>query len=111
MGRLTCLKPRVAPANVRRVSTLTVASTVRITGTTGQSIRERVMRRDRGMCQPCLRDGYARLAQFVDHIVPLWAGGAEADENRQAICKPCHDAKSAAEAAARAAGEPVQGQR
>lgn len=30
----------------------------------------------------------------ADHIVPRWAGGTDADENMQALCKSCHAAKS-----------------
>lgn len=36
----------------------------------------------------------------VDHIVPIAEGGAELDrDNLQGICTPCHDAKTAEEAA------------
>jgi 5-methylcytosine-specific restriction protein A len=34
-----------------------------------------------------------------DHIVPLAEGGPDTAENTQALCKPCHDIKSQAEAA------------
>lgn len=39
------------------------------------------------------------LAVQLDHIVPLFKGGLDfdADEgtNRQGLCEPCHDAKTA----------------
>jgi hypothetical protein len=38
----------------------------------------------------------------VDHITPLWDGGANEDPNLQLLCDPCHKVKTAAEAALRA---------
>jgi 5-methylcytosine-specific restriction endonuclease McrA len=32
-----------------------------------------------------------------DHVVPLWAGGLDEKSNTQALCVPCHDAKTKAE--------------
>ena len=52
------------------------------------------------MCQPCLKSGRPTQATAVDHIVPKSQGGGDEDSNLQAICKPCHDAKTAAAAAA-----------
>lgn len=31
----------------------------------------------------------------VDHVVPLSKGGADDDDNRQGLCVPCHQAKTA----------------
>jgi 5-methylcytosine-specific restriction endonuclease McrA len=39
----------------------------------------------------------------VDHEVPLWAGGTNDLSNLRAVCRPCHKAKTAAEAKERAA--------
>ena len=50
--------------------------------------------RDGWRCQHCGRRG--RLE--VDHVVPLEAGGDPWDPaNCQALCGPCHSAKTAAE--------------
>ena len=43
----------------------------------------------------------------VDHIVPLWAGGANEDENLQLLCEPCHKVKTAREATQRAAARRI----
>jgi len=40
----------------------------------------------------------------VDHKVPLWAGGEDADHNLQVLCIECHRDKTATEAGARAGG-------
>jgi len=60
--------------------------------------RKRILSRDKGLCQPCLKTGRYRPAKQVDHIIPKFEGGSEDDANLQSICKPCHDEKTAAEA-------------
>ena len=50
-------------------------------------------------CRLCLIQGKRVQATEVDHIKALAAGGSEARPNRQALCKPCHEAKSKAERA------------
>lgn len=38
----------------------------------------------------------------VDHVIPLWMGGADEPSNMEALCLPCHKVKTAADAKARA---------
>lgn len=45
-------------------------------------------------CRHCQRDGVHRKSEVVDHIVPLAWGGSDDRWNKQALCTPCHDAKS-----------------
>lgn len=98
--KLTTLKPRLKAASLGKVAMLVRPAVVeRKRGSAGVIDRERIKRRDCGLCQVCQRRGY-----IVDHVKPLWAGGSDEDENKQLICKPCHDAKSEREAAMRAAG-------
>jgi hypothetical protein len=53
-------------------------------------IRKAVLRRDRFRCSDC-----GGPASDVDHRVELIDGGAAfAIENLQALCEPCHDAKT-----------------
>ena len=66
-------------------------------GSEWQKIRSRILSRDKGLCQPCLRAGRYRPAKAVDHITPKFEGGTDDDENLQAICLPCHEAKTAEE--------------
>jgi 5-methylcytosine-specific restriction protein A len=56
-----------------------------------------VLQRDRYLCQPCKRKGMVTPASEVDHIVNREAGGTDADTNLEAICGPCHKAKTARE--------------
>jgi 5-methylcytosine-specific restriction enzyme A len=75
------------------------SSTERGYGAEWRKRRERIMQRDCGLCQPCRNAGRVTVATAVDHIVPKAEGGTEEDGNLQAICKPCHDTKTAREAA------------
>lgn len=63
-----------------------------------QKLRGRILVRDHGLCQPCKRRGLVTLAREVDHIVGKDQGGDDNPANLQAICGPCHKAKTAAEA-------------
>lgn len=57
-------------------------------------LRLKVFERDGWRCRRCGRAG--RLE--CDHVIPLHAGGAPLDlANLQALCRPCHVAKSADE--------------
>ena len=50
------------------------------------------------LCEVCERAGLVELATIRDHRTPLAEGGADDVSNEQAICAPCHEAKSLAEA-------------
>lgn len=60
--------------------------------------RKRILTRDKGLCQPCLQQGVVAPATQVDHLVPKAQGGTDEDANLQAICRACHQAKTAREA-------------
>lgn len=101
--KLRTLKPLLADrAQAPKLS----SAGVRIRGSSLQKIRERILSRDCGVCQcaRCKKLELLRPASIVDHIRPLWAGGHESDQNRQAINAECHDLKSAHEAMCRASG-------
>lgn len=58
-------------------------------------LRDYVLARDSGLCRIC-----GRPASEVDHIVPRSRGGADDEDNLQAICSACHAKKTALEGAA-----------
>jgi len=60
-------------------------------------LRQVVMRRDAGLCQPCRRHGIFHAAHAVDHIVAKERGGTDDEANLQAICRAAHQAKTDAE--------------
>ncbi|WP_422822410.1 HNH endonuclease [Vreelandella populi] len=60
--------------------------------------RQQILRRDKGLCQPCLKQGFFTPAVEVDHVVNIASGGTNSDDNLQAICEPCHKAKTLEEA-------------
>ena len=59
--------------------------------------RARVLRRDKGLCQDCLARNVLTLATEVDHIVPLFKGGDDSDDNRRSLCADCHVLKTRAD--------------
>ena len=71
-------------------------------GTAWDKLRKAVMARDFGLCQPCARKGLTTLATQVDHIKPKAKGGKDDEANCQAICAPCHAAKTLEDAGKRA---------
>jgi 5-methylcytosine-specific restriction protein A len=66
-------------------------------GSAWDRLRAQVLKRDSHLCQPCLRNGRVYPATQVDHIKPKAKGGTDDLANLEAICPPCHEAKTAAE--------------
>jgi len=95
------LKPGIA---MLRTSTVRTLVTERTRGGKWMRTRDRILRAANGLCQcdECKALAAPRLAHEVDHVVPLCAGGADADHNLQALNSDCHAKKTAAEASARA---------
>lgn len=102
--KLTTLKSRLQGSPAPRVPTLSARPLMveRLRGGAGVRDRAKVKARDCGLCQECRRQGRARPGAVVDHITPLWDGGSDEDSNKELICNPCHDAKTAREAGQRA---------
>lgn len=47
------------------------------------------------LCAHCHARGLVRLADMVDHVLPLAAGGSHAQGNLQPLCDRCHARKTA----------------
>lgn len=92
------LKPRVAllQSNIK-----SAVRSVRITGNSLLKIRREHFARN-PLCCMCTAEGRTGLATELDHITPLWKGGAEAPSNRQGLCHDHHQVKTAEEAKERA---------
>jgi 5-methylcytosine-specific restriction protein A len=67
-------------------------------GRAGQRERQQVLDEE-PFCRRCLKAGKHVASDVVDHIRPLSRGGSDERSNKQGLCRPCHDAKSAAERA------------
>ena len=48
--------------------------------------RERIFKRDGRKCKEC---GTTKNLQ-IDHIIPIWQGGNNTDENKQVLCQKCN---------------------
>lgn len=74
-------------------------------GGTWEKTRERILKRDNGLCQACLRNGVLTVvgdkpySAWCDHIKPKAEGGTDDDENLQTLCRACHKTKTDAEKA------------
>jgi 5-methylcytosine-specific restriction protein A len=90
--KLKMLKPRIAEAPMRLQPARTQV-VERIRGRQLQRIRAEHLRRE-PLCRRCMQRGYVTIGVHVDHIVALINGGTETPENRQTLCKPCHDEKT-----------------
>ena len=66
----------------------------RITGRTLQTLRARLLS-DEPLCVHCTDQGRLSLAVEVDHIVPLYKGGSNEQDNMQGLCVECHKVKTA----------------
>lgn len=99
MSRLKCLRPPLAPAAVNGWKPDAVRGTrhSRGYGREWEKLRASVLQRDERLCQPCLKAGKVAPGTEVDHVIPKARGGTDALENLQAICPPCHRAKTARE--------------
>lgn len=67
-------------------------------GAEWERTRKRILSRDKGLCQVCLRAGRYRPAHAVDHMISKGEGGSDDDANLQSICRACHTTKTQAEA-------------
>lgn len=96
------LKPRIGLLNTGRLTEAQrIGSTERTRGGKWSRMRAKWLRKH-PLCCMCEAEGHVTIADEVDHIVPLWAGGKDDDSNYQSLCKPHHAAKTAEEAKQRA---------
>lgn len=99
------LKPRVSVASTELVRSHR-SSDERVTGSALQRIRRELWVQS-PVCAVCgIAVAYPQGFE-LDHIVPLWAGGADVPDNRQILCvwwdeagkkRGCHADKTAKEA-------------
>ncbi len=61
-------------------------------------MRETVLREE-PICRACIAQGRATPTTVADHITPKAEGGTDDRDNYQGLCSPCHNVKTAAEAA------------
>ena len=88
-SKITSIKPSITTIIDTRIGSS--PNTERIRGGRLSKIRQRIALRDQFACQIC---GRLTLKGEVDHIVPLFLGGSNADANMQWLDKECHKAKS-----------------
>lgn len=104
--KLQTLKPRLKAQPSSRIKVLDTkaGATEMERGRAWMAKRERVALAHGYRCAKCGRL-WVSSRDHIDHIVPREQGGSNDESNLQPLCnKPCHEEKTAAEAAARARG-------
>lgn len=101
--KLTTLRPRIGTVPTRFQRVAQHDSTARLRGRAAVARRLRWLQAH-PLCCMCEAEGRVTAATVPDHRIPLWKGGADDETNLQSLCAEHHDAKTAAEAAERAAG-------
>ena len=66
-------------------------------GVKWERIRKVVIKRDKGLCQPCFRNGFIKRFDQVDHRKQKADGGTDDIGNLECICNECHRIKTAKE--------------
>jgi len=94
IGKLESRIATVDPTARFRPANPNTMQAKRLEGRAGVAMRFRIKTRDNFTCAHC---GQVTQELDIDHIVPLHRGGADIDANRQCLCVPCHEAKSATE--------------
>ena len=102
MAKIASLKSRISPVSTRKVSSVAEAAGADSWGSgrggrPWRRKREAILVRDNYTCRMC---GLTTKDLEVDHIVNVAQGGTDEDGNLQAICIPCHKAKTARESSA-----------
>lgn len=100
--RLTTLKPRLGTIPTTRLR-IEAVQVERLRGRAAVKRRRDFLDRN-PLCVECEKEGRVSAATVPDHVVPLWQGGQDTEDNLQALCAAHHDRKTAAEAAERARG-------
>lgn len=96
---LAKLQPTVRMASLATVSGVgNTGTTPRMRGRALQERRERWTRKN-PLCCKCEERGIVRVWTQLDHVVPLFKGGADDDSNLQGLCDQCHAVKTAADMA------------
>lgn len=105
MARIPTLAPRLAKPEAKRGGWSAPHRTSRHErgyGTAWEKLRKRILQRDAGLCQPCLRRGVTTPdCNTVDHKVNKAQGGTDDEANCQTICASCHRVKTQAESQGR----------
>lgn len=101
--KLKVLKPRLSSILTNRIPTLTTeTANPRPSGRAWQKTRARIQVEQDSLCADCGLV-WNPATDHVDHDTPRWKGGSDEDGNLKLRCLSCHEAKSKAEAAERAA--------
>ena len=81
---------------IRELERINPIATQRMRGDNWMRVRARWFRLN-PLCVMCEANGFIQLANQLDHVIPLYKGGADDESNYQSLCVDCHKIKSAEE--------------
>ena len=94
MTKIRTLAPRVQTLKANRLQAApSLVYAQRTRGRALQATNRRLFMRN-PLCVRCEEKGRAEPVTQWDHKIPLYAGGADTDENKQGLCTPCHVEKT-----------------
>jgi len=94
---LTCGVPTLNGSRCEEHTVQPVSRTRKSRGVVGRDVRERrkrLLRRQANKCAACGAGPLTADQVQGDHVLALADGGADTDENMQALCLTCHLAKT-----------------
>ena len=84
---------RTARASLLNIARNNPHATVRMRGENWTKIRRKWLTAN-PLCVMCEAHGYVNMADHIDHIVPLFKGGDDNENNYQSLCVECHRIKT-----------------
>ena len=93
MRTLKTSKIRTARASLLNIARNNPNATVRMRGENWTKIRRKWLAAN-PLCVMCQSHGYTTMADHIDHIVPLFKGGDDNENNYQSLCIECHRIKT-----------------
>ena len=84
---------RTAKTSLLNIARNNPHSTVRMRGENWTKIRRKWLTHN-PLCVMCEAHGYLNMADHIDHIVPLFKGGDDNENNYQSLCVECHRIKT-----------------
>jgi len=96
MRTLSTIRVRRSVTGIRELERINPIATPRMRGDNWMRTRARWFRLN-PLCVMCHANGFIQLANQLDHVIPLYKGGADDESNYQSLCVECHKIKSAEE--------------
>ena len=96
MKTLSTIRVSQLVTAIRQLERINPIATPRMRGDNWMRVRSRWFRLN-PLCVMCKANGFVQIAEELDHILPLYKGGADDESNYLSLCVECHKIKSVEE--------------